>query len=809
MKALFFFILFITLAIPSVFGQIKIGDNPQNINASSVLELESTSKVLVITRVTSLEMEAIVPHRGGMVYNIDTECIHYYNGIQWINLCDAVNFTITNDPIINGRSTIELTQPATGYNLEVAKNSILGDNIIDGGIGPDDIQNNSITQDKLASASVGSDEIRENAVGSNELAQGAVTPLNMANDSPFSVLTTNENGNVQWEDSNDLYDLTFNKLDTTLTISRSTTAGTSSISLGALIGSDDQQLDLTGNILSIENDPNTYDLSTYLQTLSINNRTISLTNGGSVELPAGTVNTDNQSLALTGNTLAITGGNSVNLNKYLDNTDEQQLSIVGNRISLTDGGFVDIPKTNLDEGYIFIGNADSDPEQFEVSGDLTMNNIGEFRLANNIIDSLNIINSAISLQNINKSGATNGQVIKWDETLNAGQGAWTVANDTGANITDSDINDGLSNHSSTLGYNIIVDNNTIEIEDDALQVKENAIGLDQLNAMGADTDGQILKWNQTSLTWELGTDIGGTLPDGQVLVGNATGDATPLTLYGDATIANTGELFIAANAVENTMIAANVAGNGLAKSTITGALDIIPGTTDNQILKWNNTTLIWELGTDNGGVPDSAAGTILFSDGSNSINVNETELFWDNTNNRLGIGTITPDRVLDVDGETKSTSFTSSEGSVGQPAYGFYTNDDYDTGMYRIAADEIGFSVGGNLALTIDEPRTGITNVTINGSFSTNIRTDNNNGNILVAENDYTLIISNATSVVLPAPSTTGLGLNIGKIYILKNTSGAPISISQFSDSEGDNSVLFPPGILKLQSDGSLWHQIN
>ncbi|MEP2238418.1 MAG: hypothetical protein ABJI22_08665 [Maribacter sp.] len=316
MKAVIFFIFFTVLAAPTVFGQIKIGDNPQNIDASSVLELESTSKVLVITRVTTLEMEAITPQRGGMVYNTDTECINYYDGTQWVNLCDAVDFSITNDPIINGRSTIEITETAGSINLEVAKNSILGDNIIDGGIGPDDIQDNSITQEKLAAESVGSSELRQNAVGADEIRDGSITPADIANFVPGQVLTTDENGIVQWEDTDGLYDLTFNKLDTTLTIARSTIAGVSTISLGALIGSDDQQLDLTDNILSIENDPNTVDLSTYFQTLSIDATTneITLSNGNTISLPAAAVEVDgivgNEILDVTNGTLQRDGDGS-------------------------------------------------------------------------------------------------------------------------------------------------------------------------------------------------------------------------------------------------------------------------------------------------------------------------------------------------------------------------------------------------------------------------------------------------------------------------------------------------------------------
>ncbi|MDH3698087.1 MAG: hypothetical protein OEQ81_05445, partial [Flavobacteriaceae bacterium] len=68
-------------------AQIKIGDNPQNIDAASVLELESTDRVLVITRVNTSQMNAIIPNQGAMVYNTDDQCIFYYDGTGWQNLC--------------------------------------------------------------------------------------------------------------------------------------------------------------------------------------------------------------------------------------------------------------------------------------------------------------------------------------------------------------------------------------------------------------------------------------------------------------------------------------------------------------------------------------------------------------------------------------------------------------------------------------------------------------------------------------------------------------------------------------------------
>ena len=69
------------------YGQVKIGDNPTTIDPTSLLELESTSKVLVLSRVTDTEMLNLTPLNGALVYNIDEDCVFYYNGIEWNNMC--------------------------------------------------------------------------------------------------------------------------------------------------------------------------------------------------------------------------------------------------------------------------------------------------------------------------------------------------------------------------------------------------------------------------------------------------------------------------------------------------------------------------------------------------------------------------------------------------------------------------------------------------------------------------------------------------------------------------------------------------
>ena len=77
MKRLLKLSFILSLVMNAALGQVKIGDNPQTIDPASVLELESNSRVLVITKATTAQMETIEPQRGGMVYNTDTECIHY------------------------------------------------------------------------------------------------------------------------------------------------------------------------------------------------------------------------------------------------------------------------------------------------------------------------------------------------------------------------------------------------------------------------------------------------------------------------------------------------------------------------------------------------------------------------------------------------------------------------------------------------------------------------------------------------------------------------------------------------------------
>jgi len=93
-------------------------------------------------------------------------------------------------------------------------------------------------------------------------------------------------------------------------------------------------------------------------------------------------------------------------------------------------------------------------------------------------------------------------------------------------------------------------------------------------------------------------------------------------------------------------------------------------------------------------------GSIFFADTDGTPTENNPQLFWDDTNNRLGLGTSSPTHKFQVVGQVRATSMANSNGTAGSPAYRFHT--DGNTGMFRAAADQLGFTTSGTEALRID-----------------------------------------------------------------------------------------------------------
>ncbi|GAB5475995.1 MAG: hypothetical protein Mars2KO_40940 [Maribacter sp.] len=110
-------------------------------------------------------------------------------------------------------------------------------------------------------------------------------------------------------------------------------------------------------------------------------------------------------------------------------------------------------------------------------------------------------------------------------------------------------------------------------------------------------------------------------------------------------------------------------------------------------------------------IHEGTSGSLFFAAADGRPNEDHTELFWDDTNNRLGVGTNAPSSKLEVTGAVRSQGIRNSNGRLVEPSYRF--TSDSNTGMFSPADDEIAFSVGGIEAIRFDE-NSGSTSVQIN-----------------------------------------------------------------------------------------------
>lgn len=166
-----------------------------------------------------------------------------------------------------------------------------------------------------------------------------------------------------------------------------------------------------------------------LQSLTRSNDTIYLSNGGFVVLPAGTVDTDDQILTLSNDTLFIADGNFVVLPDSVNDADAdpsneiQVLSISNDTIYLTNGGFAVLPTDNVIDD-----DADSTNELQSLSfaNDSLFISDGNGLPAGLFKDSLWIVNGSTLYNNSNRVGI-NSTVAYWpfevsDGNVNAGFG---------------------------------------------------------------------------------------------------------------------------------------------------------------------------------------------------------------------------------------------------------------------------------------------------------------------------------------------------------------------------------------------------
>src|SRR3990167_990642 len=100
-----------------------------------------------------------------------------------------------------------------------------------------------------------------------------------------------------------------------------------------------------------------------------------------------------------------------------------------------------------------------------------------------------------------------------------------------------------------------------------------------------------------------------------------------------------------------------------------------------------------------GSLTDGTPGSIFFAGALGELAQDNLNFFWDDANNRLGIGTNVPATTLDVNGPATLRGGANyfEDGVTGSPVITF-TNDT-DTGLYRESSGKLAFSSDGTDAL--------------------------------------------------------------------------------------------------------------
>jgi hypothetical protein len=126
----------ITLGLLKSFAQ-NVGIGTATPNASAQLDVSSTTKGMLVPRMTDAEKNAITsPPQGLMIFNITTNSFQFYNGVAWLNISHSGIITGTANKVAKftgpwGLASGMLTDNGTGVSLNNAATVANGSALLD------------------------------------------------------------------------------------------------------------------------------------------------------------------------------------------------------------------------------------------------------------------------------------------------------------------------------------------------------------------------------------------------------------------------------------------------------------------------------------------------------------------------------------------------------------------------------------------------------------------------------------------------------------------------------------------------------
>lgn len=165
------------------------------------------------------------------------------------------------------------------------------------------------------------------------------------------------------------------------------------------------------------------------------------------------------------------------------------------------------------------------------------------------------------------------------------------------------------------------------------------------------------------------------------------------------------------------------------------------------------------------------AGSISFWNGPNSLNAN-TNLFWDNINNRLGVGSNSPEAAVDIEGNIKIADGTQGPGKVlTSNANGLASWQTIGASSWSVNGNNIYSNNSGNVGIGTSNP---LSKLQVKGDVILSDTSDNTSGNVTIGasinnyKNSKLYVKSTLTyGVFIEAPTVSQWGLYVnGSLYV-------------------------------------------
>lgn len=222
------------------------------------------------------------------------------------------------------------------------------------------------------------------------------------------------------------------------------------------------------------------------------------------------------------------------------------------------------------------------------------------------------------------------------------------------------------------------------------------------------------------------------------------------------------------------------------------------------------------------------AGSVFFANTTDGAPTEDnTNFFWDDTNNYLGIGTNAPSAPLHISAPSTTdaigtlriegnepdivfddtdggfNTFTFRNAGVNKAAIGRRDNDNFYITINNGGWDDDAFVIKNSnsfVGISVADPNS---TLQINGSVSKSIFTTT--AGTTLTENNHTVILGGNHNIGLPVATTCE-----GRIYVIKNnTTNTPVIDSYLDATDTAQTTIPSENILWLQSNGTEWEQIN